>query len=298
MEKIYEANGKEKKEIINADNDYRAHLRNTYYRDEIGIKDIIMVGRTKNVPKNLYLDIRWSLNGLREDEESLNEGDIIVIEPLEKQIESNILNINESDTRFEKPIKLSKRAIILLSVDKYNEIIKEPNMKRILKKMNVRLYEGEEELATQMVFFDKKYIYLEVGKAGYVLDNIEHIDALGYTKTLKEKQIELAELLQKNELDKNSKIKASDEKEEDKEGIGEIEISSIEINHRIITGLTKEVEGEIKLDDELYGATDIGKTRDNQEDAILLIKDKDNPKFKMMVVADGMGGLEYRRNCK
>ena len=43
----------------------------------------------------------------------------------------------------------------------------------------------------------------------------------------------------------------------------------------------------------MQATTNIGKIRENQEDAILLIKDKKNPKFKMMVVADGLGGCKY-----
>ena len=60
----------------------------------------------------------------------------------------------------------------------------------------------------------------------------------------------------------------------------------------MITGLTQKVEGEIKLGDELYGATDIGKVRQNQEDAILLIRNDEILDFKMIVVADGMGGWQ------
>lgn len=61
---------------------------------------------------------------------------------------------------------------------------------------------------------------------------------------------------------------------------------------KMITGVTKIKEGEIALDKNFAASTDIGKRRKNQEDAVLLIKDKQNPNFKMMVVADGMGG-EY-----
>ena len=62
-------------------------------------------------------------------------------------------------------------------------------------------------------------------------------------------------------------------------------------NYAMITGLTSKVEGEISLEDGFSASTDIGKYRKNQEDAVLLIKDKENPNLKMMVVADGMGGL-------
>ena len=52
----------------------------------------------------------------------------------------------------------------------------------------------------------------------------------------------------------------------------------------------KKVEGDISVDSDLGASTSIGKYRDNQEDAVLIMKHKANQKYKMMVVADGVGG--------
>ena len=51
------------------------------------------------------------------------------------------------------------------------------------------------------------------------------------------------------------------------------------------------VEGNIQLDN-MYASTSIGKIRQNQEDAVALIKHPNIDDFKMMIVADGMGGEE------
>ena len=71
-----------------------------------------------------------------------------------------------------------------------------------------------------------------------------------------------------------------------------------ELNSRMITGLTPEVEGDIELDGTCYATTAIGKIRENQEDGVLLVKDEDIPGFKMMAVADGMGGWKRRRGSE
>lgn len=63
-----------------------------------------------------------------------------------------------------------------------------------------------------------------------------------------------------------------------------------EQNSKMITGLTSNVEGNLELGEDCFATTAIGKVRENQEDAVALIKDRDISEFKMMVVADGMGG--------
>lgn len=54
----------------------------------------------------------------------------------------------------------------------------------------------------------------------------------------------------------------------------------------------KRVEGDISLGDDLFASTRIGNKRTNQEDAVLIMRNGDDPKYKMMVVADGVGGSE------
>ncbi len=48
---------------------------------------------------------------------------------------------------------------------------------------------------------------------------------------------------------------------------------------------------DYSLGDDLFASIDLGKKKKNQEDSVIILKHPQNPKFKMMVVADGMGGL-------
>ena len=45
--------------------------------------------------------------------------------------------------------------------------------------------------------------------------------------------------------------------------------------------------------DNMYACIDVGNIRSSQEDSVLLLQHPDNPKFKMLAVADGMGGYQY-----
>lgn len=55
---------------------------------------------------------------------------------------------------------------------------------------------------------------------------------------------------------------------------------------------SKSIEGDINIGTDLYASTRIGKERDNQEDAVAIMKFPTNEKYKMLVVADGVGGNE------
>lgn len=80
----------------------------------------------------------------------------------------------------------------------------------------------------------------------------------------------------------------------------ELDISNVQtypnnieqLRSAIISGTRIQREGSISLGQDLQACSSIGNIRKNQEDAVLLIKHPKNPDFKMMVVADGMGGLE------
>ncbi len=50
---------------------------------------------------------------------------------------------------------------------------------------------------------------------------------------------------------------------------------------------------EYNLNDELMAYTDIGNSRNNQEDSVLIMYHPSSPKYKMLVVADGVGGHEF-----
>lgn len=284
MKKIYEAKGEEKREIIEIDNECRAHDRLCFYKNLIGAADLIMVGKIKEFPFNSNVNIHWSLNGLIKDKNDSEE--LIIIEPLEEQMNNGkLVNISEVDTYFNDSIELSDKAIILMSTQKYNELCRNPKYKDIIENMNVRLYEGEEELAVKMFFSDKDYIYLDITKDGYSLDEEKYSDTIPYLKKLLEEQKKLAEEIKRNKKQNiifKRKIKRAKSNKYNLQND----------RYRMITGLTNKVEGDIELDDECYASTDIGKRRQNQEDALLLIKDKEIPDFKMLVVADGMGGWQ------
>lgn len=283
MKKLYEAIGTRKREYLEFINNTRAFDINVFQQSSIGISDIVMICRMCSIPTD-SIDTHWCLNSIlprkKEDE------DVLVFEPLEMQFDTdNISSLNEVNTHFKHPIKLSKKAIILVPEEKYDKLFSNPDFEKKYKNMDVRCYVGEEDLAVKMLMGTKGYIYLYTDEDGYVISK-GHSDLNGYAETLKKLQKKLME--EKSIVHKkNEEHKKIDKSEEDEKN-----------NYRMITGLTSEVEGDIQLDDELYGATSIGKTRENQEDAILLIKNSQNPSFKMMVLADGIGGWSHRRNCE
>lgn len=50
---------------------------------------------------------------------------------------------------------------------------------------------------------------------------------------------------------------------------------------------------DYSLGNDLYASIDMGNKRKNQEDSVIILNHPQNPEFKMLVVADGMGGLAY-----
>jgi len=79
-------------------------------------------------------------------------------------------------------------------------------------------------------------------------------------------------------------------------------IKNLEINYEAINICQREIalgnqvrnaHNEYALGNYLYAAQDVGKKRKNQEDSVLILEHEENPKFKIMAVADGMGGHEY-----
>lgn len=55
----------------------------------------------------------------------------------------------------------------------------------------------------------------------------------------------------------------------------------------------KNQRNEYALDGDLYASQDIGKHKKNQEDSVMIITHPQNPNFKFLAIADGMGGSEY-----
>lgn len=77
-------------------------------------------------------------------------------------------------------------------------------------------------------------------------------------------------------------------------GIKNINIREENINkcrEDVLSGAQiKNSRNEYSLDNELYAVSDVGKIRKNQEDSVVILKHPKNPNFKLIVVADGMGG--------
>ena len=291
MRKIYEAYG-DKRGIIEADNDVVSWYRVNRNRNEIGIKDFVMVGSIDKEALSKKIDIKWCLNGLLP--EKFNTEDITIMEPLSEHYDETLECISEVYTSFDRKIELSENATLLMSVKLYEELIKNKKYKNLLSDFNVRLYEGEKDLALRMLFFDKSYIYMDIDEGGFIFDEKKHIDLIPYNHYMADKIVEIMEKIDNGEIIKINKETFIDKFKK----IRTIRKPKIEkeqkryTNCKMLSGLTKEVEGNIELD-EMQASTDIGKIRENQEDAILLIKDSKNPKFKMMAVADGVGGVNY-----
>lgn len=115
----------------------------------------------------------WTLNGLVSSHMYGNfEGrNFIIVEPFEEQVNNDgLLNIDEADTYFEGDLKLSKKAIVLMKLEEYIERYKDPIKRAEMKKMNIRLFTGDENIAVKMLLQDLGYVYENVGMWGYDLD--------------------------------------------------------------------------------------------------------------------------------
>lgn len=310
MKKIYEADSEDKDMILSVDNDLSAFDKAR--RDPVDIRDIVMIARLDSIKQSK--ESIWSLNGI---EESF-ENKIIIFEPLVAHLEDDFENISANNTCFKNPIELSKNAIILMPQEFYDSHYSnfENNATfEFLKKHNsqIRLYEGNEKLAIKMLMRDLRYTFINMNKDGYIIDQKNHPDIIEFTNKMNDLINSLNEQIKKgkklsdvysniltenlrnqliNEEEKSEQVNSKNQSDKDSEESKQknSKNSSTE-NYAMITGLTSKVEGEIKLEDGFSASTDIGKCRKNQEDAVLLIKDKENPNLKMMVVADGMGGL-------
>jgi len=114
--------------------------------------------------------IHFTLNGLISSYESRDhqERNFIIIEPFEEHVDDeSLMNINEADTYFQEDMVLSKRATILIKAEKYKDLIKDEKMLKELNKMDIRLFEGNEEEAARMCLLDKGYTFGEIHKWGF-----------------------------------------------------------------------------------------------------------------------------------
>ncbi len=114
--------------------------------------------------------VHFTLNGLSaksEQRDSKNEN-YIIIEPFEEHInDDNLININEADTYFEGDLVLSKKATILVPVEKYKRLIKDEKILKELNKFDTRLFDGNEEEAVRMCLLDKGYTFGYIKNYGF-----------------------------------------------------------------------------------------------------------------------------------
>lgn len=284
MKKIYEANGIEKEEILDVDNELKAFDKARI--NDVGIEDLLMITRVKEFPINNMIDSIWSINGINSSKDS--ENDIIVLDPFCEHLNDNISNLEINNTNFNSPIKLSSKAIILMPYEKYLDICKNLKTEGLIDNFPIRLYEGNEKLAIKMIMRDKNFIYLKLNKNKYEIDVENHPDIIAFTNKISEIIEKINEQIKSNKFEK-LQIRRKPRHIISSKNINK-SVKESSSYFKMITGLTEEVEGDISLDEEFSASTDIGKCRDNQEDGVLLIRDKEIPNFKMMVVADGMGG--------
>lgn len=312
MKNIYDATDYRKREILEIEN-IDLILRKRNFNPTI--EDLVLIKTTNVFPINGIVEPtdrdednqsetnHWTLNGAR-----LNDYDFIIIEPFQEQINNPTLaNINEIDTWFNGEVRLSKRATILMSEETYRIMGNESlNFNKQAEKLNIALYRGDEDLALKMLLYNKHFAFLDFDDTGFVPSD-EYEDTIDYINQLKKlESIVVTELQKKGQAvtygktqdhyedvsitaSNNERILDTDKKIEEEH----LYIDNInQTFSKMITGLTPVVEGDIELDGECYATTMIGKVRENQEDAVLLVKDKDIQNFKMMVVADGMGGKQ------
>ncbi len=73
-------------------------------------------------------------------------------------------------------------------------------------------------------------------------------------------------------------------------------MKNVEVNYEnmaIATGVGKTHQYKaLEVGEEMHAVSSVGKVRSNQEDAVLLLTHPNNPEFKLMAVADGVGGCD------
>ena len=134
---------------------------------ELGIEDI---SKYKLLKFQSRRTVHFTLNGLVGSHEygNFENRDYIIIEPLDEHLEDDsLLNINEADTYFEDDLVLSKKATILIPVERYKELIKDEKTLKELNKFDIRLFDGNEEEAVRMCLLDKGYAFGTICKWGF-----------------------------------------------------------------------------------------------------------------------------------
>lgn len=116
--------------------------------------------------------IHFTVNGLvgNHDFNNFDSRNYIIIEPLKYHINDNSLcSLHACDTYFNDDMVLSDEAVIIIPIDKYNEIKDKEEYVEVLKKFKIFVYSGKnEQLAVSNVLECLGYDSFLMGNNGYV----------------------------------------------------------------------------------------------------------------------------------
>lgn len=148
--------------------------RDSYFDEELreitGNKDISKYDIFEFINRRT---IHWTLNGLVGDHAYGSFSNIccIIIEPFKDHIhDEGLLSIDEADTYFAQDMKLSPNAYILMPLKRYIEMLSDTKTKKDLEEFNIAVYDGDDEIATQMLLQDLGYVYGRIEGWGFSLD--------------------------------------------------------------------------------------------------------------------------------
>lgn len=179
-------------------------------------EEIKAINSKEDLSKYELLDFRargtvhGCVNGLVSDVEGsvFSDREIIIVELDFENIINNpgLMNLFEADTYLgnqEEDInkrfafKLSKKAVILVSVEKYKELIQNPESKKMLKNLNICIYKGDKKIALHKLLNENGIVYGGISTQSY---------AMGTKDTMQRKYLEkLTEKLKMIVSDLNQK---------------------------------------------------------------------------------------------
>lgn len=113
----------------------------------------------------------WCVNGIVGDHSlgAFSGRDFFIIEEASEQTENkNLLNMLVADVIFMGDVKLSSKARIMMHIEKYQELMSNPKMKKQLRKMNIILYKGNPSEALKMYMNERGYVYGKMSSFSYV----------------------------------------------------------------------------------------------------------------------------------
>lgn len=177
---------------------------------------------------------------------------------------------------------------------------------------NTKVSDNEQEMSMfyeikrqEMFYHSKEEIIEEISKCmlGKQFDAFEFTYAEFVRVATSSYMDELLDEKMKEKADLESQIES---RVDSSFGINNLDVNMIAINwckREILDGTqiklqndmrakdkTKRPRREYNLNDEMMAVTDIGNRRENQEDSVLILYHPENSAYKMMVVADGVGG--------